>query len=294
MLRTACSPVWSPSRTVHGIRTAWLLIVMPRSRSMSMRSRYCARICRGSTTSVSCSMRSASVDLPWSMWAMMQKLRMRAGSVAPGVAERRWHGGPFSSGGGSSMVPCSPGRDHGRMRVIPPPTVPYGATAVRPGLARSARRPADGHRRAARAAGDLGHDGRRGLHPRLRRGPGHRRRGPGVRQGGAARRPAASVRLVRPRGGDRRGVAACRAGAAAALDADDGGAFRGVLRRGRRPCPRCRGAGRSLPPTLDRLGRRGRPRWPTPPLPCSTWAAGAGRLLRADLSLVAGDRRPGA
>ena len=35
----ACRP-----RRVHGIRTAWLLIVMPRSRSMSIRSRYCARI----------------------------------------------------------------------------------------------------------------------------------------------------------------------------------------------------------------------------------------------------------
>jgi hypothetical protein len=73
------------SATVHGIRTAWLLIVMPRSRSMSMRSRYCARAARSSTTPVSCSIRSASVDLPWSMCAMMQKLRMIAGSVWPGL-----------------------------------------------------------------------------------------------------------------------------------------------------------------------------------------------------------------
>jgi small subunit ribosomal protein S20 len=56
-------------------------MVMPRSRSMSILSRYCARICRASTTPVSCSIRSASVDLPWSMWAMMQKFRMIAGSV---------------------------------------------------------------------------------------------------------------------------------------------------------------------------------------------------------------------
>ena len=48
----------------QGSRTAWLLIVMPRSRSMSIRSRYCARIWRPSTTPVSCSIRSASVDLP--------------------------------------------------------------------------------------------------------------------------------------------------------------------------------------------------------------------------------------
>ena len=67
--------------TFHGSRTFCALIVMPRSRSMSMRSRYWARIVRSSTTPVSCSMRSASVDLPWSMWAMMQKLRISAGVV---------------------------------------------------------------------------------------------------------------------------------------------------------------------------------------------------------------------
>ena len=66
---------------VHGMRTFCDLMVMPRSRSMSIRSRYWARIRRGSTTPVICSIRSARVDLPWSMWAMMQKLRMRAGSV---------------------------------------------------------------------------------------------------------------------------------------------------------------------------------------------------------------------
>ena len=70
--------------TVHGRRTAWLLIVMPRSRSMSIRSRYCARAARSSTTPVSWSIRSARVDLPWSMCAMMQKLRMIDGSVEPG------------------------------------------------------------------------------------------------------------------------------------------------------------------------------------------------------------------
>ena len=51
----------------QGIRTAWLLIVMPRSRSMSIRSRYCARMSRSATEPVTCSMRSARVDLPWSM-----------------------------------------------------------------------------------------------------------------------------------------------------------------------------------------------------------------------------------
>ena len=71
------------------MRTAWLLIVMPRSRSMSMRSRYCARMARASTTPVSWSMRSASVDLPWSMCAMMQKLRIRSGGVALGANAER-------------------------------------------------------------------------------------------------------------------------------------------------------------------------------------------------------------
>src|SRR4051794_3341608 len=54
---------------------------MPRSRSMSILSRYCARMLRPSTIPVNSSIRSASVDLPWSMCAMMQKFRMRAGSV---------------------------------------------------------------------------------------------------------------------------------------------------------------------------------------------------------------------
>ncbi|GHE13543.1 hypothetical protein GCM10011381_36240 [Klenkia taihuensis] len=34
---------------------------------------------------VTSSIRSANVDLPWSMWAMMQKFRMRAGSVRAGA-----------------------------------------------------------------------------------------------------------------------------------------------------------------------------------------------------------------
>src|SRR4051795_5404925 len=84
MLRAYVSPADS-----QGIRTAWLLIVMPRSRSMSIRSRYCSRICRASTTPVICSIRSASVDLPWSMWAMMQKFRIFSGGVADGVSAVR-------------------------------------------------------------------------------------------------------------------------------------------------------------------------------------------------------------
>ena len=65
----------------HETRTACALIVIPRSRSRSMESRTCSRICRGSTVWVISRMRSASVDLPWSMWAMIEKLRMCAWSA---------------------------------------------------------------------------------------------------------------------------------------------------------------------------------------------------------------------
>ena len=54
---------------------------MPRSRSRSIESRYWARMSRGSTAPQISSMRSASVDLPWSMWAMIERLRRRARSV---------------------------------------------------------------------------------------------------------------------------------------------------------------------------------------------------------------------
>src|SRR3954471_15359399 len=56
-------------------------MVMPRSRSRSIESRTCSRMCRGATVWVISRMRSASVDLPWSMWAMIEKLRMSAWSA---------------------------------------------------------------------------------------------------------------------------------------------------------------------------------------------------------------------
>ena len=67
-----CS-MWSFQDT----RTFCALMVMPRSRSRSMESRYCARMSRASTALVSSKMRSDKVDLPWSMCAMIEKLRMR-------------------------------------------------------------------------------------------------------------------------------------------------------------------------------------------------------------------------
>src|SRR3954467_12670940 len=51
---------------------------MPRSRSSSILSSTCGRCLRASTAPVTSRMRSASVDLPWSMWAMIEKLRMLA------------------------------------------------------------------------------------------------------------------------------------------------------------------------------------------------------------------------
>src|SRR6185369_3224600 len=56
--------------------TAFALIVMPRSRSSEFESRCWALMSRPATVLVSTRMRSARVDLPWSMWATMQKLRI--------------------------------------------------------------------------------------------------------------------------------------------------------------------------------------------------------------------------
>src|SRR4029079_13489737 len=53
-------------------------MVMPRSRSMSMESSTCSfpAISRSVRPPVIWIRRSASVDLPWSIWATMEKLRM--------------------------------------------------------------------------------------------------------------------------------------------------------------------------------------------------------------------------
>ena len=54
-------------------------MVMPRSRSRSIESSTCSIISRCDSAPVTSSSRSASVDLPWSMCAMMEKLRMNCG-----------------------------------------------------------------------------------------------------------------------------------------------------------------------------------------------------------------------
>ena len=72
---------WWPFQST---RTACALIVIPRSRSSSIESRSCSRISRSETAPVSSRMRSASVDLPWSMCAMIAKLRMRSCCIDSG------------------------------------------------------------------------------------------------------------------------------------------------------------------------------------------------------------------
>src|ERR1041384_4895382 len=64
-------------------------MVMPRSRSRSMVSRTWSRIWRRSSVPVASMSRSARVDLPWSMWAMMQKLRMCVCDI-PGNIGAEW------------------------------------------------------------------------------------------------------------------------------------------------------------------------------------------------------------
>src|SRR6478672_7978928 len=51
-------------------------MVMPRSRSIGFESSTCASISRSCRPPQSWMMRSAKVDLPWSIWAMIEKLRM--------------------------------------------------------------------------------------------------------------------------------------------------------------------------------------------------------------------------
>src|SRR5207249_1804929 len=68
-------------------RTFWALMVMPRSRSMSMESRNCSRMSRGSTAPHSSRMRSVRVVLPWSMWlsVLTQRIRVVEGTTGQGT-----------------------------------------------------------------------------------------------------------------------------------------------------------------------------------------------------------------
>src|SRR3990167_9062026 len=57
-------------------------MVIPRSRSRSMASSTCSRISREDNPPVISMMRSASVDLPWSIWAIIQKFRRRSKGIS--------------------------------------------------------------------------------------------------------------------------------------------------------------------------------------------------------------------
>src|SRR5271166_3556436 len=68
-------------------------MVMPRSRSMSIESSTCSTISRSAIVPVSWMSRSASVDLPWSICAIMAKLRMLSigwAVMGSGIAGRDW------------------------------------------------------------------------------------------------------------------------------------------------------------------------------------------------------------
>src|SRR3989338_4819825 len=56
-------------------------MVMPRSRSRSISSSIWLRNLRSSIAPAWSNSRSARVDFPWSMWAIMEKLRMRDLSI---------------------------------------------------------------------------------------------------------------------------------------------------------------------------------------------------------------------
>ena len=63
----------SPFFALYTVRTAWDLMVMPLSLSRSILSRIWACISLLVSSPVISMILSASVDLPWSIWAMMQK-----------------------------------------------------------------------------------------------------------------------------------------------------------------------------------------------------------------------------
>ena len=64
---------------------------MPRSRSKSIESSTCASISRSDKPPHIWMKRSERVDLPWSIWAMMEKLRMRSSMDCQGAGGKGRH-----------------------------------------------------------------------------------------------------------------------------------------------------------------------------------------------------------
>src|SRR5208283_1164183 len=60
-------------------------MVIPRSLSRSILSRYWGVISRAETVPVSSRRRSAKVDFPWSIWAMMEKFRIIVWSLVGSI-----------------------------------------------------------------------------------------------------------------------------------------------------------------------------------------------------------------
>src|SRR6185369_7081759 len=100
-------------------------MVMPRSRSRSIESSTWSPISRSERPPQSWIKRSASVDLPWSMCAMMEKLRMRfcsiskEGAEAPSMAAILPQGGSLPRRAASPFVRESVDRDEGHRIAAP-------------------------------------------------------------------------------------------------------------------------------------------------------------------------------
>src|SRR6188474_1479340 len=94
-------------------------MVMPRSRSRSIESSTCSAISRSARPPQIWMKRSASVDLPWSMWAMIEKLRMWLCSIEKEGAEAPSSSRYFTAAAASALVGQSAHRDEGH-RFAPP------------------------------------------------------------------------------------------------------------------------------------------------------------------------------
>jgi hypothetical protein len=99
-------------------------MVMPRSRSSSIESSTWSAISRSVRPPHSWMMRSASVDLPWSMCAMIEKLRMRLCGVM-GNAKKGARGTLLSLRALSYRKPGLQGR------LVEPPEADLGVRSVR-------------------------------------------------------------------------------------------------------------------------------------------------------------------
>src|SRR4249920_1160158 len=115
----------APPRDLYSSAAVCALMVMPRSRSRSMESSTWSPISRSERPPQSWIKRSASVDLPWSMCAMMEKLRMRfcsinkEGAEAPSMAAILPQGGSLPRDAPSPLVRKSVDRDESHRVAAP-------------------------------------------------------------------------------------------------------------------------------------------------------------------------------